>query len=126
MLIQETPNGLRVIDTVIYQIQKNSKVTLTDEVGDFQAGGTSYTWGGQDPAVANPHFKNEPINKKGEPLANTALHCATRVVDVNPNTNRTSIIYTLKGGVATVEYPYAVQVPNDGMADYLITILFIV
>lgn len=125
MLIQETSRGLRVIDTVIYRVQKNSKVTLTDEVGDFQAGGTSYIWEDQAPTVGNPHFKNEPINKDGESIVNTALHCATRVLDVSPNTNRTSVVYTLRGGVATVSYPYAVQVPDDGLADYLITILFI-
>ncbi|MFL5403710.1 MAG: hypothetical protein ACJ8BF_12920 [Gemmatimonadales bacterium] len=123
MLIQPFDGGIRVIDTRVYKVRKTSSVTLTDLVGDFQAGGTSFSW--EDVIkVGTPNFDQEPVNPSGAPIEDTFLHCATKVIDINPNTNRTSVIYTLMGGVATETFPYAVQVPEEGMAQYLITFVF--
>ena len=125
MVVDEVNGVMRVIDTVFYPVRKASKVKLSDVVGDFQAGGTSYTWQGQ-PAVGNPNFEDELINKQGEAIANTVLHCVTKVMDINPNSNRTSVTFTLKGGVAPQSFPYAVQVKNEhGTALYQISFVFV-
>jgi hypothetical protein len=123
MLIQAMEGGVRVIDTQIYKVRKNSTVTLTDEVGEFQAGGTSFLWGGVT-KVGNPNFDREVVNPKGQPIVNTALNCTTKVVDINPSTNQTSVVYELRGGVSNASYPYGVQVPQGGRAEYLITFVF--
>jgi hypothetical protein len=123
MLIQPFEGGLRVIDTQVYKVKKASNVTLTDLVGDFQAGGTSFSW--EDVTkIGTPNFVDEPVNPAGTEIADTFLHCATKVIDINPNTNQTSVIYTLTGGLAPQNFPYAVQVPADGVAQYLITFIF--
>jgi hypothetical protein len=125
MVIDKIEGGIRVVDTVIYPVKKTSKVTLTDEVGEFQAGGTAISWKGEI-RPGRPNFVDEPINGAGEPIANTFLHCATKVVDINPSTNNTSVVYTLKGGVATRSYPFGVTVPQDnGVAQYHITVIFV-
>lgn len=125
MIIEAIQGGIRVVDTVTYQVKKTSRVTLTDAVGEFQAGGTAFSWRGIVRA-GDPNFEDEAVNAAGEPIVNTFLHCATKVVDINPSTNSTSVIYTLKGGVATQSFPYGVQVPQDnGVAQYLITFVFV-
>ncbi len=122
MVIQPIEGGIRVVDTRVYRVTKTSKVTLSDVVGDFQAGGTSFSWEGTT-KVGTPNFENEPVNGS-QPILDTFLHCATKVVDINPATNHTSVVYTLQGGVGVETFPYAVQVPDNGVAEYLITFVF--
>lgn len=125
MIVQEVDGVVQVIDSVFYPVKKSSKVTFTSEVGDFQAGGTAYTWQGST-VTGTPNFTNHPINPAGPPAAGTILHCTTKVVDIRPETNQTSVTYTLEGGIQQQSFPYGVQLATDnGVAMYLISFIFI-
>lgn len=123
MVVKEINGAMFVIDSVFYPVKKTSKVKLTVAVGDFQAGGTSYTWEGQS-VTGEPNFEKHPING-AKPIGGTAMHCLTKVVDIRPETNQTSVTFTLEGGVEDRDFPYAVQVAKDnGLANYQISFVF--
>jgi hypothetical protein len=123
MIVREIRGIPHVIDSCFYKVKKNSQVTLTVEVGDFQAGGTSYSWKGRT-VIGNPNFTDHPVNGPGEPIGGTTMHCLTKVTDMRPETNQTSVTYTLEGGVQKQSYPYGIEVVEDGMANYQITFVF--
>jgi hypothetical protein len=124
MIIDQKDGVVRIVDSKFYAVKKNSKVTLTVEVGDSQAGGTSYTWG-EDSEVGDPNFEDKLVNGAGEGIDGTVLHCLTKVVDIRPETNHTSVTYTLKGGVKEQSFPYAAQVLQEhGLAKYFISFIF--
>lgn len=125
MIVQEVDGVVQVVDSVFYPVRKNSRVTLTVEVGDFQAGGSGYTWRGTT-VTGNPNFEDAEINPANTPVGGTVLHCGTKVMDIRPETNQTSVTYTLKGGPHERSFPYGVQVPKDnGFAMYLISFIFV-
>jgi hypothetical protein len=125
MIVQEINGIPHVIDSCFYPVRANSPVTLSVEVGDFQAGGTSYSWKGQV-VTGTPNFEDRPVNAAGVGVGSTTLHCLTKVVDIRPDTNQTSVTYTLKGGVQDRTYPYGIAVTKDhGMAVYQVTFVFV-
>lgn len=124
MIVKEINGVVHVIDSVFYPVTAESQVTLTVEVGDFQAGGTSYSWKGST-VTGTPNFTDHLINGPGKKIGRSTIHCLTKVVDIRDETNHTSVIYTLKGGVQELRFPYGVQVTKDhGMAKYQITFVF--
>ncbi len=124
MLVQEVNGIVQVIDSVFYPVKKSSQVTFTSQVGDFQAGGTAYTWEGAT-VTGTPNFTNHLINPPGTSAAGTILHCVTKVVDIRPETNQTSVTYTLDGGTKQQSFPFGVQLAKDnGVAMYLISFIF--
>ncbi len=125
MVVQEVNGVVQVIDSVFYAVKKNSTVTLTSEVGDFQAGGTSYSWRGVN-VTGEPNFTDHPINPDGQSVAETILHCTTKVFDIRPETNQTSVTYTLAGGLKRQTFPYGIQLATEnGVAMYLISFILI-
>ncbi len=125
MVIREIEGTVFVIDSKFYQVKPGSKVTLSVDIGEFQAGGTSYSWNGTG-VVGTPNFSNKAINRPSQKIAGTTMHCMTKVIDINPSTNQTSVTYTLKGGVADQQFPYGVQVTKEhGVAVYQVTFIFV-
>jgi hypothetical protein len=125
MIVQKVRGVVQVIDSVFYPIRKNSRVTLTIDIGDGQAGGTAYTWEGVT-VTGTPNFSKCPVNPEDASAVGTILHCTTKVVDIRPETNHTSVTYTLEGGAARASFPYGVQVAKDyGLAIYMISFIFI-
>jgi hypothetical protein len=125
MVVQNADGMVQVVDSAFYPVRKNSRVTLTVEVGDGQAGGSSYTWQGMTVTGA-PNFEDAEINPANASPVATVLHCATKVMDIRPETNQTSVTYTLKGGPQDRSFPYGVQVPAEhGIAMYLISFVFV-
>jgi hypothetical protein len=125
MVVQEVDGVVQVVDSVFYPVKKNSQVTLTIDIGDFQAGGTAYTWETVS-VVGTPNFAKCPINPEGTSIAGTILHCSTKVMDIRPETNHTSVTYTLEGGLRPASFPYGVQVAREhGLAVYLISFIFV-
>jgi len=113
-----------VSDTALYAVQQNSPVQLAIEIGDEQVGGTSILWQGQIREI--PGNGGDRFGSKGEDLRHQILHCVTTVRDINKQTNRTSVTYTLSGGQATQRFPYTVEVPKEGeYAQYTIDFIFI-
>lgn len=125
MIVKEINGVSHVIDSAFYAVRRNSRVTLTVEVGDFQAGGTAYEWKGKT-VTGDPNFTDQPVNPAKTKIAGTIMHCESKVLDIRPDTNRTSVTYTLKGGVEDQEFPYGVQVPSEhGLAVYQVTFIFV-
>ena len=124
MIIKEIDGVVHVIDSCFYAIGIKSQVTLTVTIGDFQAGGTSSSWKGKT-VTGNPNFENHPINSVSTPIVDSALHCMSKVIDIRPETNQTSVTFTLKGGKEERSYPFGIQVAKEhGMAVYQITFVF--
>jgi hypothetical protein len=100
--------------------QANQPATLSVTIGDGQAGGTAVMLDGKL-VQAGGVMKNVPLGN-GKDLKNKELGCTTTVEDINPNTNRTSVTYTLQLGTAKKEFPYEITVSaGGGRAVYLVT-----
>ncbi len=111
--------------TQIYPVRDGSPLTLEIVIGELQAGGTSIIWQG---AITDLPGNVGPttLTADGGTVRMSALHCATRVRDVNPNTNRTTVTYILRGGRQDQEFTYSLTVPEEnGFADYVIDFVFI-
>ena len=107
-----------VTDTRFYQVRKNAPISVSVTVGFSQAGGTAMTLNG----TPIPVNQNGPTPIGAGDLTGSVLQCVTNVKDQNVATNKTSVTYTLDGGVQRVEYPYSVEVKKDsGVAKYFIT-----
>ncbi|HEU5153335.1 MAG TPA: hypothetical protein VFU03_01245 [Gemmatimonadales bacterium] len=81
MIVQEILGVPHVIDSVFYPVRRNSRVSLTVEVGDFQAGGTSYSWKGVV-TTGQPNFTDHKINPPKSRIGGTTMHCMTKVMDI--------------------------------------------
>jgi hypothetical protein len=114
-----------VRDTQVYEVGDSRAVTLEIIIGDDQAGGTSLIWRANVIDIP-PNTQPFAVSADGAPLRTEILNCTTTVRDVNQNTNRTSVTYVLRGGVREREYPYSVEVPNQGeFAQYIVDFVFI-
>lgn len=109
-----------VSDTVIYSLNGATQVRLTVHIGDDQVGGTSVMFEGQIfeiPGDGSRVFGDGSLSGK-------IVHCVTNVKDVNPETNQTSVVYTMEGGPSLMDYPYSTIVPKQGeWAEYIIDIV---
>ena len=112
-----------VTATEIYLVRDGQPLTLEIEIGDEQAGGTSIIWNGAIRAVPNSQVFT--LADDGGAVRTAALHCVTRVRDINEHTNRTSVTYILRGGRSEMAYPFAVEAPEEGFAEYVIDFVFI-
>jgi hypothetical protein len=112
-----------ITKTEDYEVKPKTPITLSVEVGEGQVGGTAVTWKNQI-LGSGGDVTNMPIGKANDDLRGTSLDCTTTVKDVNPNTNSTSVTYTLKGGAQQRSYLYTadVNVP-EGRAIYSVTFL---
>ena len=114
-----------VTDTQTYRIKSSdAEVRLSVEVGDGQVGGTSLlldrTILGSGGAV------NNVLIGTCKELRFKTLRCTTRVHDVNVLTNKTSVTYEFTGGVEDKEFPYQVEVNEEGgYATYSIAFIFV-
>jgi len=115
------PEDVSFTSTEFYQVTPGGQVTLEVTTGERQASGTSLLLNGQ-PHPFTDHAGPQPI---GSNLANTVLHARTVVRDMNPATNRTAVMYELRGGPRTRQFPFSIDVSADkGAAHYLIAFVF--
>lgn len=100
--------------------QANQPATLSVAIGDDQAGGTAVTLDGKL-VEAGGVIKNLALGHVKD-LKNKELGCTTTVEDINAETNRTSVTYTLRFGTVTKEFPYDITVSTaGGRAVYIVT-----
>ncbi len=109
--------------TRIYSVGGKSPVFLSVTIGDLQAGGSSVLWEGE--IIAEGEITMVRIGKPGEWLQHKSVRVTTKVRDINPSTNRTSVTYTLEGGSARQSYPFWVQVSESSTALYSICFVFV-
>jgi len=108
--------------TNFYRVVRGRPVVLAIVTGDEQVSGTALLLDGQPHPFKNPD--GPQLIGSGD-LVGSFLHANTTVRDINPATNRTSVTYTLRGGIADTEYPYSIEVSADkGAAHYLIAFIF--
>jgi hypothetical protein len=118
------PGDVLVSHTNIYRVQPGQPVQIDTVIGDGQVGGTALTLNGVPVQFDNLTGRGM-VGQVGTNLVASVLQCLTTVQDVNPATNKTSVTYTLTGGLATQTFPFSVQVTADsGLARYSITFLF--
>jgi len=110
-----------ITKTEEYEVKPATPITLSVEIGEGQVGGTAVTWKNKI-VGSGGDVTNLQIGKDNEDLRGTALDCTTTVKDVNPNTNNTSVTYTLKGGTQQRNYAYTAEVNvPEGRAIYSVT-----
>jgi hypothetical protein len=80
----------------IYRVILEDVVTLTITIGDAQLGYSFVSVNGKE--VARGAIINKFPLGKGKDLLWKTLSINTEVTVVNPNTNHTSVTYTLEGG----------------------------
>lgn len=112
-----------VTGTKLYKVIKNKPVYLSIIVGEGQVGGTALSW--QNQIIQEENVDNYMIDAPGMNLKGKILRCATKVLDINPNTNKTSVTYQFKGGKKEEEFTFKADIQMDGMsALYAITFVF--
>jgi hypothetical protein len=122
--IPMSPSAL-VTATQVYLVRDGQPLTLEITIGDDQAGGTSIIWRG-DIIDIPPNPQPFLLTTDGGTARTETLHCTTRVRDVNPDTNHTSVTYTLRGGLIDENFAFDVIVPNDhAFATYIVDFIFI-
>jgi hypothetical protein len=89
----------------------DGEVRLTVRIGDRQIGASAVRIDGKE--VTSGIIK-ECIIGRGDELNGKELFVKTVVTDVNDATNRTSVTYTLSGGLRTSTYAQHTTVAADG------------
>jgi hypothetical protein len=116
-------DSVTITKTEDYAVKPKTPITLTVEIGEGQVGGTAVTWNNTI-VGSGGDVTDLPIGKKNDDLRGTSLDCTTTVKDINPNTNNTTVTYTLKGGKQQRSFTYSadVNVP-EARAIYSVTFL---
>src|ERR1044072_3097686 len=116
MPIEDVVGGIkRVIDTRVYEVADDSVVHLTITIGDGQVGGSSILFAGTVTQGA-PNFTDFPINPT-QSCKRKDLNCETRVADIQPTSDHTSVVYELTGGKQPEQFVYNTDVSeNHGFA----------
>jgi hypothetical protein len=112
-----------VTDANFYRLA-NGPVALRVVIGDAQVGASSLTLDGKPIAFDN-QTGSAPIGD-GPNLANSILRCVTIVHDTNAATNKTSVTYTLEGGLVarTFFYEFTVAQEKDSV-HYVVSFIFV-
>lgn len=108
----------------IYRVKDGFHLALDIVVGEGQPGGSSVIWLTEIldfPPKSWPYV----LATDGGTVRTKTLHCTTRVRDVNPNSNRTSVTYKLSGGEKDQDFSFWVSVPKENdYATYVIDFTF--
>lgn len=100
--------------------QAEKPATLSVTIGNGNVGGTAIMLDGRL-VQASENIKNFVLGK-GKDLRGKEIACTTTVQDMNPNTNRTSVTYTLRFGDSAKDFPYELTVSEaGGRAIYIIS-----
>lgn len=101
-----------------HRVRRGTPVGLQVIVGNGQPGGTFATWEGGWARFPGEDTGWHEVGEPGQDLVNTVLHCVTTVQDKSATTDWTSVTYRLAGGQDDVEFPFEVQVQEQGVAIY--------
>lgn len=112
--------------TRLYKIGAKAPIFLTVTIGDNQVGGTTVVFDGNSIGPVNGEITNLQIGNAGDNLQYKLLICTTDIKDINPATNKTSVTYTLSGGEQSEDFPFTIDVDQQGgFAMYSITFAFV-
>ena len=108
--------------THFYPVTEGARLLLSITIGEGNAGGSAVYFQNALVQELPGSFANLSIAEAGAVLKNTVLTCNTKVKDLNPATNRTSVVMDLTGGPQPMSFPFSIEVSaNGGSADYSIT-----
>ena len=108
-------------DTLIYKVGDSNELKLTVVIGDEQTGGSAVELAG---CTVTPGTEDENQVFKvtcANGLVNKVVTCQTRVKDINPATDKTSVTHILEGGANKEEHPFKQVADADGRAIYTIS-----
>lgn len=112
--------------TRLYKTGAKAPVFISVTIGENQVGGTTIIFDGNSIGPDNGEITNLQVGKEGDNLQYKLLICTTDVRDINTATNKTSVIYTLSGGDQEQEFPFTIDVDQQGgFAMYSITFAFV-
>lgn len=112
--------------TRLYKTGASAPVFITVTIGEGQVGGTTIIFDGNSIGPANGEITNLQVGNAGDNLQYKLLICTTDVRDINTATNKTSVTYTLSGGEQEQEFPFTIDVDQQGgFAMYSITFAFV-
>jgi hypothetical protein len=115
-------NEVVLSDTRFYSIGNSPQIFLSIQIGNMDPGGSTVSL--ENAVIHQPagNAQNLPVPQQPGNLKNTLLTCVTKVKDINPNTNKTVVTYTLNGGMSTQTYTFSIDVnQNGGYAIYDMT-----
>ncbi len=87
-----------------YPVKANTPVTLSIKIGEGQVGGTDVSFDGA--SLGSGAITNLPVGTAGQDLKNKSVDCLTTVRRQNASSGKTSVTYTLKGGVQDQDFTY--------------------
>jgi hypothetical protein len=97
-----------------YRVRDDDTGRLKIIIGHGQIGKTSVSLDRNDLAVNEQGTVDLTIPGSGRDLKGRTLFCSTIVADVRTETNKTSVIYELTGGVANFEETLQESVDTEG------------
>lgn len=100
-----------------YQVKESEDITLSIIAGEEQAGWFAVFLDGKFLTHEKTKLTNYSLGK-GSTIKSKTLTITTTVIDINPNTNRTSVTYFLNGGNSNLEITSEITVNHDNNPAY--------
>ncbi len=110
-----------LVDTKVVNRHGSGSITLSVVIGDAQVGGTSVSKDGviiKEGAIENLEVATDE--------SVSVLSCVTRVKDINPKSNHTSVMHIFREDADEQTFPYEITVSEEGgYALYVITFVLL-
>lgn len=115
-----------VTQTLIYRTGDSHRVSVTITVGDGQAGESDGRLsGGGSVALSQDGDKQVITSSADGRLTGMILTCETRVKDINPDSDRTSVTHDLAGGINPESRTFPSIAEINGRVVYNISYVFV-
>jgi len=107
-------------DTILYPVGSSVELRLVITIGEGQAGSSDATLDGATVDVHDQGNDQELVVRCPGGMRQRVMTVQTRVRDVNPATDRTSVRHQLRGGEALSDRTFKVSAPTGGRAIYTV------
>jgi len=117
-----------VTKTLAYVTDGATQVTVTIVIGESQVGESDGRLAGKGTASLETDGDHEIITARANPglnLKGMVLTCQTRVKDINPDSNRTSVTHTVEGGPEEQTNTFPSIADTNGRVIYNISYVFV-
>ncbi|SRR5258705_13096272 len=98
------PEPVTVEKSDFYSVKPNTPVMLSITIGEAQDGGSDVRFDGAK--IGAGSITLLPVGTAGQDLKLKSVDCMTTVRRINPTTGKTSVTYTLTGGVLERTFTY--------------------
>jgi len=123
---------ITVSELIFYEVGDATELTLTVVVGEGQVGGSAADLPGCSVHRQGPDLENDEDDaptrftvRCPDGLRRKVLTCQTRVKDINPDTDRTSVTHTLEGGPRADSQTFSRVASTGGRVIYTISYVLV-